>query len=146
MAYDSESIIATSIERLNDKMDKIDSKVETVQQDVNKFVVLFEKLAHLEKVHEDNNKRTHHRIDEVSRRVEKIEDSQNNGGCPTFKSFKAQHDADQKHNDSAMNGLSTFKKELESRAGKKLDGYINIIITVIITAVVAYFLTKAGIR
>ena len=111
MAYNNESLLETAIERLNDKMDKIDEKVDSVQSDVNKFVVLFEKLAHIEKTHDDNNKRVHHRIDEIEKRVEKIEERQNNSGCPTLKSFQSGHDNELKYN---LNKIDDHEKRIKA--------------------------------
>jgi len=82
MAIDSESMVVIAIERLNESIDKMndrhekfvdktDGKLDTIQADVNKFVVLFEKLAHIEKTHNDANKRVYHVIDEVKVRVQK---------------------------------------------------------------------------
>ena len=110
MPYDAESILATAIERLHDKLDKLDEKVDTVQTDVNKFVVLFEKLSNLEKTHEESNKRIHHRIDEVEERVVKIEDRQNTNGCPAFQQFRGTHDNELKHNLEKIHDLENFKK------------------------------------
>jgi len=80
--YDEHSTLAVAIERLAENMQRIDerheksverqeerhekilTKVENVQNDVNKFVVLFEKLAQMEKRHEDSNQRVHFRITE----------------------------------------------------------------------------------
>ena len=125
MAYNNESLLATAIERLNDKMDKIDEKVDNVQSDVNKFVVLFEKLAHMEKTHDDNNKRVHHRIDEIEKRVEKIEERQNNSGCPTFKSFQSGHDNELKYNLSKIDDHEKRIKAIEIIPSTRIETIVR---------------------
>ena len=111
MAYSNESLLSTAIERLNDKMDKIDEKVDSVQSDVNKFVILFEKLAHIEKIYDDSNKRVHQRIDEIEKRIEKTEERQNNSGCPTLKSFQSGYDNELKHN---LNKIDDHEKRIKA--------------------------------
>ena len=151
MAYSNESLIATAIERLNDKMDKIDEKVDSVQSDVNKFVVLFEKLAHIEKTHDDSNKRVHHRIDEIEKRIEKTEERQNNGGCPTFKSFRSEHDNELRHNLEKIKNCEEFKanvetkiNDMEMKPAKRFDGMITHGLSAFIGALVLYIMAKIG--
>lgn len=162
MAYDGESLIATAIERLNDKMDRIDAKVDTVQSDVNKFVVLFEKLAHIEKVHEENNKRVHHRIDDIEKRLEKTEHRQMETGCPSFQKFRSEHDNELKHNLEKIKSCEDFKKtvydkfaefkkyfddkinDLNMKPAKRWESVTTTIITVGVTSIVVYIMAKMG--
>ena len=85
MAIDQDGFIVTTLERISGKLDKHDEKLETVQQEVGKFVVIFERLANLDEKHEArysslkeivdrNNKLVHKRIDnEITIRDEKID-------------------------------------------------------------------------
>ena len=152
MAYDGESLVATAIERLNDKMDRIDAKVDTVQSDVNKFVVLFEKLAHIEKVHEENNKRVHHRIDDIEKRLEKTEHRQMEVGCPTFQKFRSEHDNELKHNLEKIKSCEDFKKTIEEKItdlnmkpAKRWESVTTTIITVGVTSIVVFIMAKIGV-
>ena len=84
--------LADSLDRINDRHDRFEEriglKIDKIQDDVNKFGVLFEKLLHVEKSHEESSKRIHKRIDEVVQKIEKIENLQNNVGCATLREFK----------------------------------------------------------
>jgi hypothetical protein len=62
MAVDKEDLFMQAIGR-------VESKVDSVQSDVNKFIVIFEKMANMEAKHEEHYKLVHKRI---TREVEAI--------------------------------------------------------------------------
>lgn len=153
MPLDSESILATAIERLNDKMDRIDEKVDTVQADVNKFVVLFEKLSNIEKAQVDSSKRIHHRMDGFENRIEKIEDKQMNTGCPTFQRFVSAHDNELRHNVEKIHNFESFKKDTERqlkdlalKPAKKWEHMNTVFITAVVALLVSFIAVKIGLK
>jgi len=132
MSVDSESMVVIAIERLNESIDKMndrhekfvdktDGKLDLIQADVNKFVVLFEKLAHMEKTHTDANKRVYHVIDEVKTRVAKIEELQTNIGCPAFNKFRETHDNELNHNVKRIDNLEADRDEAKSKPAKRWE-------------------------
>ena len=146
MPYDAESILATAIERLNEKMDKLDGKIETVQKDLNQFTVLSEKIDHLEKRFDESSKRLHHRIDEVEERVVRIEATQNINGCPVFLQFRSTHDNELKHNLEKIHDLEAFKKRTELKPAKKWEHMNTVLITTFIAILVSYIAVKLGLK
>jgi len=62
MAVDKEDLFIQAIGR-------VESKVDSVQSDVNKFIIVFEKMANMEAKHEEHYKLVHKRI---TREVEAI--------------------------------------------------------------------------
>jgi len=146
MPYDAESILATAIERLHEKMDRLDEKVDTVQKDLNEFKVLSEKIDHLEKRVDESNKRIHHRIDDLELRIVKTEKNQNETGCPTFQKFKGEHDNELKHNLKKIHDLESFKKQTELKPAKKWEHMNTVLIAIVISIIVAFIAEKVGMK
>ena len=55
MSVDKEDLFLAAIER-------VESKVDTVQNDVNKFIVIFEKMENIETKHDEHYKIIHRRV------------------------------------------------------------------------------------
>jgi SMC interacting uncharacterized protein involved in chromosome segregation len=100
MAYDGESLVATAIERLNENMMRMDERWNEAMREMrsdfkqyqqatdakmDKTNELLGKLVHIDTEMKEGNKRIHHRIDEIQKNVEKIEEKHNSGGCFAFK-------------------------------------------------------------
>ena len=104
MAYNGESLIATAIERLNENMLRMDERwnesmkemrgdfkhyQQSTDMKIDKTNDLLGKLVHIDTEMKEGNKRVHHRIDEVEKKVQKIDDARQSGGCPTFRQYSA---------------------------------------------------------
>lgn len=92
MAYDGESLVATAIERLNENMMRMDERWNEAMREMrsdfkhyqqatdakmDKTNELLGKLVHIDAEMKEGNKRVHHRIDEIEKHVEKIEEKHN---------------------------------------------------------------------
>lgn len=96
MAYDGESLIATAIERLNENMMRMDERQQRYQEKtdskLDKMGEVLGKLVHIDTELKESSKRIHHRIDEVEKRIIKVEDTSAVGGCGVFKEYVAHMD------------------------------------------------------
>ena len=96
MAYSNESLIATAIERLNENMMRMDERQQKYQEKtdmkLDKMGEVLGKLVFIDTELKESSKRIHHRIDEVEKRVAKIEDTMSIGGCGVFKEYVAHMD------------------------------------------------------
>lgn len=148
-ALDEHSTIVLAIERLNENLEKINDrhdrfeeriglKMDKIQEDVSKFGTLFEKLLHVEKTHEENNKRVHHRIDDVVKRLDRIESLQNDVGCATLREFKKEIEPRL----TIINKLDERTKELEDKPKVALGMFIKGLITACGTLIAGWLFTK----
>lgn len=149
-AFDEHSTIvvaiermADSIERINERHDRfserIELKVDNMQENINKFSVLFEKLVHIEKVHEDNNKRVHHRIDDIVKRIDKIESFQNDSGCATLREFKKEILPTIEANTKAINSI-------EEKPKKRMETVVTEVIKALVIFIVGAVSFKIGMK
>jgi hypothetical protein len=129
---DSESIVAKAIDNMNRNMEKMndrhekfvnktDDKLDLIQSDVNKFVVLFEKLSHIEKNQTDGFKRVYHVIDDVKDRVANIEKHRVTDGCAPFATFIAGHDKELAHNVDRIKELEDDVEVLKEKPVKRVE-------------------------
>ena len=165
--YDEHSTLAVAIERLAENMQRIDerheksverqeerhekilNKVENVQNDVNKFVVLFEKLAQMEKRHEDSNQRVHFRITENEKKIEKIEQTQNTTGCIVFREMQKEREATIKQLEKDKANIEASIKEMQDRPKKRYEVVVTEIIkysTIFVLGAIALKLGISGIK
>lgn len=116
MAYDSESLIATAIERLNENMMRMDERQQRYQEKtdskLDKMGEVLGKLVHIDTELKESSKRIHHRIDEVEKRIVKVEDTRSVGGCGVFKEYVAH-----------MDGLNIDErvKTIENKSAKRWE-------------------------
>ena len=155
MSLDNDSMVVVAIERLNESIskmndrhekfvDKTDGKLDIIQNDVNKFVVLFEKLAHMEKTHTDANKRVYHVIDEVKTRVKNIEESRIKDGCPAFGKFYEAHQNELNHNIKRIDDLETDMKEVKGKPAKRWEMVLRGFFIALGASIVTYSVSHWG--
>ena len=136
--------LADSLERINDRHDRFEEriglKIDKIQDDVNKFGVLFEKLLHVEKSHEESSKRIHKRIDEVVQKIEKIENLQNSVGCATMREFRKEIEP----KITSIAKIDERVKTLEEKPTVVMGKFGMAIIAVLGTGVGVWILSKFG--
>lgn len=130
MAYDGESLVATAIERLNENMMRMDERWNEAMREMrsdfkhyqqatdakmDKTNELLGKLVHIDTEMKEGNKRIHHRIDEIEKHVEKIEEKHNTGGCFAFKEYLVKFDG--------LN-LDTRLKAIETKGSKRWEAVV----------------------
>ena len=130
MAYDGESLVATAIERLNENMMRMDERWNEAMREMrsdfkhyqqatdakmDKTNELLGKLVHIDTEMKEGNKRIHHRIDEIQKNVEKIEEKHNTGGCFAFKEYLVRFDG--------LN-LDTRLKTIETKGSKRWEAVV----------------------
>ena len=130
MAYDGESLVATAIERLNENMMRMDERWNEAMREMrsdfkhyqqatdakmDKTNELLGKLVHIDTEMKEGNKRIHHRIDEIQKNVEKIEEKHNTGGCFALKEHLVKFDG--------LN-LDTRLKTIETKGSKRWEAVV----------------------
>ena len=130
MAYDGESLVATAIERLNENMMRMDERWNEAMREMrsdfkhyqqatdakmDKTNELLGKLVHIDTEMKEGDKRIHHRIDEIQKNVEKIEEKHNTGGCFAFKEHLVKFDG--------LN-LDTRLKTIETKGSKRWEAVV----------------------
>ena len=73
MALNENSLVAMAIEKMDSKLEKLSEDVSDVRVILAKQDVLLEKIINLEANSTENNKRIHHRIDEIDTRLKVLE-------------------------------------------------------------------------
>ena len=87
MAYDGESMIATAIERLNEKMDKHEDKLDGLALAVQKLIAVDIEIRELKASNE-----------RVWQEIRGIKEDRVTFGCSAFKEFRTAHDNELRHN------------------------------------------------
>lgn len=122
MAYDGESLFATALERLNETMVRMDERQQKYQEKTDskleKMGELLGKLVYIDTELKESSKRIHYRIDEVEKRVEKVEINQHEEGCPVHKSFIIQRNEQVSRFKETSKNLDDRLKILETKSGK----------------------------
>lgn len=87
---DNESMLHVAIQNLvaeiritNDRVEKTNDKVDKLSEGMAKLIAIDTEMR-------ENNKRVHHRIDEISKRVDHIDNVQNTVGCTVFREAQAE--------------------------------------------------------
>lgn len=142
--------LSSTVEKINERHekfeDKIDGKIDTLQGDVSKFAVLFEKLLHIEKTSEENNKRVHHRIDEVVERVKKVEYTQEVTGCPVFREMQKERQLFIKQLEAEKENIKSQLKEMQEKPKKRMEVVVVEIIKATVIFVLGAIAFKLGIK
>ena len=128
MAYDGESLIATAIERLNENMMRMDERQQKYQEKtdikLDKMGEVLGKLVYIDTEVKESSKRIHHRIDEVEKRVEKVEVNQYEEGCPVHKQFIAQRNEQVTRFKEVAESLDTRLKTIETKGSKRWEAVV----------------------
>ena len=140
MAYDGESLIATALERLNENMLRMDERWTKYQEKtdakLDKMGEVLGKLVYIDTEMKEANKRVHHRIDEVEKKIDRINEARNNGGCSVFREYIA-------HNDGL--NIDDRLKTLENKGSKRWEVAVNKLIEWAILFVIGAVLLKFGV-
>lgn len=119
MALDEYSVVAVAIQKMDSKLEKLSDDVSDVRVILGKQDVLLEKIINLEANTNENNKRIHHRIDEIENDVADMRDFHFKDGCPVHQKFTAKRDEYVKNIETRADGFETRLKVLEGN-GKKI--------------------------
>lgn len=140
MAYDGESLIATAIERLNENMLRMDERQQKYQEKtdakLDKMGEVLGKLVYIDTEVKEGNKRVHHRIDDVEKKIDRINEAHNNGGCSVFREYIA-------HNEGL--NIDDRLKTLENKGSKRWEVAVNKLIEWAILFVIGAVLLKFGV-
>ena len=141
MAYDGDSLIATALERLNENMLRMDERWTKYQEKtdakLDKMSEVLGKLVYIDAEMKEANKRVHHRIDEVEKKIDRINEAHNNGGCYVFREYIA-------HNEGL--NIDDRLKTLENKGSKRWEVAVNKIIEWAILFVIGAVLLKFGVK
>ena len=142
MEYDATQGLVLAISRIEEKLDKHDDKFDTIATTLQTLVKI-----------DTETKELRDSIKRLFKRVEDIENIQHNGGCPTFKSFRSEHDNELKHNLGKIKSCEEFKdkieakfNELEMKPAKRVDGMITHGLSAFVGALVLYIMAKIGLN
>ena len=139
MAYDGESLVATAIERLNENMMRMDERWNEAMREMrsdfkhyqqatdakmDKTNELLGKLVHIDTEMKEGNKRIHHRIDEIEKRVEKVEINQHEEGCPVHKEFIAKRNEQVTRFTEVAKNIDERLKTIETRGSKRWEAVV----------------------
>ena len=140
MAYDGESLIATAIERLNENMLRMDERWTKYQDKtdakLDKMGEVLGKLVYIDTEMKETNKRVHHRIDEVEKKIDRINEAHNSSGCSVFRGYIA-------HNDGL--NIDDRLKTLENKGSKRWEVVVNKLIEWAVVFVIGAVLLKFGV-
>ena len=140
MAYDGESLIATAIERLNENMMRMDERWTKYQEKtdakLDKMGEVLGKLVFIDTEMKEANKHVHHRIDDVEKKIDRINEAHNSGGCSVFREYIA-------HNDGL--NIDDRLKTLENKGSKRWEVAVNKLIEWAILFVIGAVLLKFGV-
>lgn len=141
MAYDGESLIATALERLNENMLRMDERWTKYQEKtdakLDKMGEVLGKLVYIDTEMKEANKRVHNRIDEVEKKIDRINEAHNSSGCSVFREYIA-------HNDGL--NIDDRLKTLENKGSKRWEVAVNKIIEWAILFVIGAILLKFGVK
>ena len=150
MAYDGESLIATALERLNENMIRMDERWTKYQEKtdakLDKMSEVLGKLVYIDTEVKESSKRIHHRIDEIEKRVKKVEVNQYEEGCPVHKQFIAQRNEQVTRFKEVAENLDTRLKTIEGKGSKRWEVAVNKLIEWAILFVIGAVLLKFGVK
>ena len=150
MAYDGESLIATAIERLNENMMRMDERQQKYQEKtdtkLDKMGEVLGKLVYIDTEVKEANKRVHHRIDEVEKRVEKVEVNQREEGCPVHKQFIAQRNEQVTRFKEVAESLDTRLKTIETKGSKRWEAVVVKLLEYGVLFVIASVALRFGVK
>jgi len=152
MAMDEMSLGAVAVERLTESIERMDERwyeaikemrsefklyQEKTDAKLEKMNELLGKLVHIDTEVKEGSKRIHHRMDEIDKKVEKINDGRTNGGCPTFREYKAH-----------VEGLNLEErlKVIESKGSKRWEVIVNKMLEWAVVFVIGAVLIKFGVK
>ena len=146
MALDEYSVVAVAITKMDSKLEKLQDEVADIGKVLTKQDVLLEKIVNLESNTTENNKRIHHRIDEVEKRVNEMNDFHHEDGCPVHRQFVAQKNEQLKRIDEKASNFDERIKTLEGKGSKRMDVVINKVIEWSVVFIIGAILLKFGVK
>ena len=150
MAYDGESLIATAIERLNENMMRMDERQQKYQEKtdskLDKMGEVLGKLVYIDTEVKESSKRIHHRIDEVEKRVAKVEVNQHEEGCPVHKQFISQRNEQVTRFKEVAESLDTRLKTIETKGSKRWEAVVVKLLEYGVLFVIASVALRFGVK
>lgn len=145
MALDEYSVVSMAIQKMDTKLEKLSDDVCDVRMILGKQDVLLEKIINLEANSIENNKRIHHRIDEVESKVRDMSEFHFEEGCPVHQKFVAKRDEYVKHIEEKADNFDTRIKVLEGKGVKLWEVARNKAIEWSVVFVIGAILLKFGV-
>ena len=136
MALDEYSVVAVALSKVDDKLEKLQDEVFSMSKVLAKQDVLLEKIVNLEINSNENNKRVHHRVDEIEKKIDRVNEAHNSGGCSVFREYIA-------HNEGL--NIDDRLKTLENKGSKRWEVAVNKLIEWAILFVIGAVLLKFGV-
>ena len=137
MALDEYSVVAVALSKVDDKLEKLQDEVFSMSKVLAKQDVLLEKIVNLEINSNENNKRVHHRVDEIEKKIDRVNEAHNSGGCSVFREYIA-------HNEGL--NIDDRLKTLENKGSKRWEVAVNKLIEWAILFVIGAVLLKFGVQ
>ena len=136
MALDEYSVVAVALSKVDDKLEKLQDEVFSMSKVLAKQDVLLEKIVNLEINSNENNKRVHHKVDEIKKKIDRVNEAHNSGGCSVFREYIA-------HNEGI--NIDDRIKTLENKGSKRWEVAVNKLIEWAILFVIGAVLLKFGV-
>lgn len=121
MALDEYSVVAMAIQKMDNKLEKLQDEIVDIGKVLAKQDVILEKMVNLESNTAENAKRIHHRIDEIEKRVDDMNAFHHEEGCPVHKQFIAQRTEQVAQFKQAAVNLDERIKAIESKGAKRWE-------------------------
>lgn len=141
-SIDQYGFMIATLERINEKMDSQDKKINDISTAIQQLIAVDIEIRELKQ----SNKRAWDEID-------KIKAKQENGGCPTFKQFKAEYDSESMHTVKKIEDCEVAKKEfkgkldeLSMKPAKKWEQVGAVAITATVMTIIGYIAVKLGLK
>lgn len=152
MAVNQQSMSVVAVEKLAETIERMDERwyevlkemrgefklyQEKTDAKLEKMNELISKLVHIDTEVKEGSKRVHHRMDEIDKKVEKINDGRVNGGCPSFREYKAH-----------VEGLNLEErlKVIEGKGTKRWEVVVNKLIEWAVIFVIGAVLIHFGVN
>lgn len=146
MALDEYSVVAVAIQKMDTKLEKLAEDVFDVRVILGKQEVILEKITNLELSQTENNKRIHHRIDEVENKVNSMNEFHFEEGCPVHQKFVAKRDEYVRHIETRANNFEERLKVIEGKGTKRWELFVGEIIKFTVVIVAGLIALKLGVK
>lgn len=149
------SVLVMAVERLAEAQAKTNDKVDKLIESMGKQEVILEKLANIEKQHNDAMKRVYNQMDthvnerkeateRLSKKLDILESYMLHDGCPAHKSFKIGYDMTKERLDTTTANHETRISEIEDAPKVAISKIMQAVFAVFGTAIGTWLLIKFG--
>ena len=146
MALDEYSVVAMAIQKMDNKLEKLQDEIVDIGKVLSKQDVILEKMVNLESNTTENSKRIHSRIDEIEKRVDEMHDFHHKSGCPIHRQFISQRTEQVKSFEKITNDISTRLEKIEGKGSKRWEMFIGEIIKFAVVIVAGLVALKLGVK